>query len=178
MENGGEGGVSGQQETARGAAPARERAGVPGRPAAGGESRARRMARYLAVANLVVGTAGSIGPFVTGNDDRVVNVRSGRLFGLFAINGMHALKHLVLGAVGLRMHDSERRARRYLRLQARVFGFIAAAGWWKTWGRTGIHTVLGTAVNKPSNVVHTLWTTAALWGTRGSARGRLEGRSS
>ena len=58
-------------------------------------------AKYLSLANLLVGIAGFFAPVVTGNSDRIINIHPGRLFGIFAVNWPHALLHVVLGLVGL-----------------------------------------------------------------------------
>ena len=58
-------------------------------------------AKYLSLANLLVGIAGFFAPVVTGNSDRIINIHPGRLFGIFAVNWPHALLHVVFGLSGL-----------------------------------------------------------------------------
>lgn len=123
------------------------------------ESPTQKATKNLSLANLFVGITGLAGPLVTGNEDRIVNVRPGFLFNVFAINWSHALVHLFLGLGGLSASKNHSRSRRFMRFQAVLFTVVAAAGWYKAGQEPErrVHKLMGMAVNTPGNVVHTLW---------------------
>ena len=128
-----------------------------------------KVARALTVANLGIGLTGLAGPCVWGNRDRVINVRPGLLFGIFAMNPAHALMHLAAGVAGVPAWDSPEGALRYLRFHAAFFGPLAAMAWPKVLGPGRIHMVMGMALDPPGNVVHTAWAATGLYH---SLRGR------
>lgn len=127
---------------------------------------AQKAARLLAVANTFVGVTGFIGPLVQGSGDRGINVRPGLLFGIFGINWAHALTHVITGALGLAAWNDREKTLSYLRLHAVLFSVMALMGWTQARGPQRIHVVMGFAINKPGNVVHTVWALLGLLGCR------------
>jgi hypothetical protein len=121
-------------------------------------------AKYLSLANLLVGIAGFFAPVVTGNSDRIINIHPGRLFGIFAVNWPHALLHVVLGLVGLPAQRAASSSATYLRLTAALFGALSLMGVFKVRARSGIYFMMGMAINRADNVLHGIWAgTAALF---------------
>lgn len=59
------------------------------------------VARSSAWLNVAIGSAGLAEPTVTGNDDRIIDLRAGHLLSLAAMNPPHALLHLGFGALGV-----------------------------------------------------------------------------
>ncbi|GIV95713.1 MAG: hypothetical protein KatS3mg057_0370 [Herpetosiphonaceae bacterium] len=123
----------------------------------------QKVASFLALANLVVGIAGLFSPLVTGNRDRVINIRPGLLFGIFAINWVHALLHLMVGLIGIPARRNAGLGVRYLQLHALLFSFLSAAGWRMVRGPRRIHMMMGMALDTPGNIVHTLWAVLGAW---------------
>ena len=60
----------------------------------------QKIAFYFGIVNLVIGLAGFTGPLVTKNDEKIINLKPGLLFNIFAINWLHALVHLLAGSPG------------------------------------------------------------------------------
>jgi len=91
--------------------------------------------RYLALAFgivfLLVGIAGFIPPFVSPpptGPDVAVDTGFGRLMGLFPINALHNLVHIVFGIWGLVAYRSFSSARLYGRGVAVIYGILAVMG--------------------------------------------------
>lgn len=136
-------------------------------------------AKYLSLANLLIGIAGFFGPAVTGNSDRIINIHPGRLFGIFAINWLHALMHVVLGLAGMPAWRTASSSATYPRLMAVLFGVLSPMGVLKVRRRPGIYFVMGMAINRPDNILHGIWAgTAALFALRPSAVKSLRQRIS
>lgn len=127
--------------------------------------RVQTIAQSFGWLNLLIGIAGFAGPLVTGNRDRIVNVKPGWLLGVVAINWLHALLHLVTGLVSLPMYRTVGSAVAYLRLIAAVFGPLMAIGFWTVRGQSGIHLVMGMAVDARGNLLHLAWTGIGLLGS-------------
>lgn len=115
---------------------------------------------YFALVNVSIGLTGFTGPVVTGNSDRLINIRPGKLFGVFAMNWAHALLHLGVGLIGFT--PSVRTPAHYMKLNAVLFGTLTAAYLLRFRGRPGIHLMMGMAVNRPANLVHLAWTALGL----------------
>ena len=120
-------------------------------------------ARAFTAANLGVGLAGFTGPLVQGNDDRVINLKPGLLFGVVAINWVHALAHLGLGVAGLAAAGDARRERNYVKLHAALFTPLAVMGWMhaRRHPEERIHMLMGMAVDRRGNFIHSAWAAAA-----------------
>lgn len=69
-------------------------------------SLAQRFAQVFGVVYLLVGIAGFVPPFLTGNVSGVSGPFAGLLLGLFAVNWFHNLAHIAVGAVGLAVYRS------------------------------------------------------------------------
>ncbi len=123
-------------------------------------------ARALTTANLGIGVMGFLGPFVSGNRDRVINLRPGLLYGIFAMNWAHALLHLGAGVAGLPAWNERARARSYLRLHVGLFGTVALYAWPKVLGPERIRMVMGMALDPQGNAVHTLWAVVGAYFSR------------
>ncbi|MDP9373458.1 MAG: DUF4383 domain-containing protein [Chloroflexota bacterium] len=117
----------------------------------------QRATYYLGLTNLAIGIAGFAGPLVTGNRDHLINIRPGFLLGVFAMNWLHALLHLVVGIAGLPSWRVPRSATGYMRLHTVLFGVLWAMGRLRVRGSSRIHMMMGMALNAPANVVHALW---------------------
>ncbi len=117
----------------------------------------QKVASALALGNSIIGITGLLGPFVTGNNDRFINIRQGYLYGVFGMNWLHAVLHLVVGVVGLLWRQTTAGATRYMRLHAVLFGMLAPIGVLKVRGSQQIHMVMGMALNMPANLVHIAW---------------------
>jgi hypothetical protein len=117
----------------------------------------QRVANVLAITNSVIGITGFLGPLVTRNHDRVINIRPGFLYGVFGMNWLHALLHLMVGLIGLPARRTSSSAINYMRLHAALFGVLAPMGVLKVRGSTQIHMMMGMALNMPANLVHILW---------------------
>lgn len=125
-------------------------------------SAARRATRNFALANLAVGLLGFVGAAVTGNDDRIINIRPGKLLGLAATNWLHSLLHLGTGAAILAASRSERASLRAMQATALGFGAMAAMGINTTRGRDGTFMMMGMVIDNAGNLVHLAWTSIGL----------------
>lgn len=128
-----------------------------------------RAALYFGILNLLIGLAGYLGPFVTGNQDGLINIDTGQLFGLLAMNWVHAGLHLAFGLYGLAVRDSAEDARTYFWAVtvifgvAAVLGFLAQAGFMVKRDPEGVLLVLEMAVDTAANLLHLAWAGIALW---------------
>lgn len=109
----------------------------------------RRFARILGITFLIVGILGFV-PGVTSmhHDDpnlRVTNPGHGYLLGLFHVNLLHNIVHIVFGIAGIAAGGTVLAARNYARFVAvayallAVLGLIPAANTWNTWGLVPLH---------------------------------------
>lgn len=117
----------------------------------------RSAAYTLGVLNALAGMLGLVGPLVWYNDDDgLVNTEPGLFLGLVAVNGRHALLHVLNGLVGVLVSWRPDSARRYLGVSGTFWGAFAAIGWRSFGFRRGIHALDGLAVDRWGNVGHTL----------------------
>lgn len=109
------------------------------------------------VLNILVGLLGLVGPAVKGNDDRgLINTKPGLFLGKVAVNGPHAVLHVLFGGLGLQASQDAASARRYLEFGAIFFGAFAAIGWRQFGLERGIHMIAGLAVDRWGNIGHIL----------------------
>lgn len=95
------------------------------------ESRKRLVqaaALYFGVSNLLLGLSGFVGPFVTGNEEGLINVETGQLFGVVAMNWAHALVLLAFGLYGIAARRSHHSAATYFWAVVGAFGLLALLG--------------------------------------------------
>ncbi len=117
---------------------------------------AQRFAQIFGLVYLLVGILGFIPPLLTGNIPGVIGPFSGLLLGLFAVNWLHNIAHIAIGAAGLASYRSAAGARSYaigvgvLYLLLFVIGLI-------------LPTVFGLLpLNGPDNILHLVSGAAAL----------------
>lgn len=111
--------------------------------------------RRFGFVHAFAGLAGLVGPAVEGNDDDgLVNTEPGLFLGAVAVNGPHALLHVLWGLVGLHASRDEESARRHARLSAVLFGALAAAGWRRFGFERGVHRIGVLAVDGWGNLGH------------------------
>lgn len=115
----------------------------------------------MGILSLTLGTLAFAAPLVTGNRDKVVNLRKGKLFGVFAVNPTHAAVHIGLGLAGILAARSRKAARSYLSASSACYAALATAGFLAGRKRSGIYEVMGMAVNTADNILHSVWSGAA-----------------
>ena len=77
-------------------------------------SLAQRFAQVFGIVYVLVGVAGFIPPLLLGETAaEVMGPFAGLLLGLFAVNWLHSLAHLAIGAVGLAVYRSNSASRAY-----------------------------------------------------------------
>lgn len=114
--------------------------------------------RRFSALNVVAGVLGLVGPAVWENDDDgLINTEPGLFLGQIAVNGPHALIHVVYGIVGLGFARNAVSARRYMGFSALFWGAMAAMGWRAFGFERGVHVVMGLAVDGWGNVAHGLF---------------------
>ena len=119
--------------------------------------------RKFGVIHLFAGLLGLVGPAVWGNDDRgPVNTEPGRFLGWIAVNGPHALMHVLIGLVGLGASRDADSSRLYLRGNGVYFGVLAAVGWRRFGFERGVHPIGPLAVDGWGNLGHTIISAASL----------------
>lgn len=123
----------------------------------------QKAAFYFGVVNLIVGIAGFIGPFVTGNNDGIININPGNLFGIFGMNWLHATAHVLFGVAGMAVRAKYDSSVAYMWVVAVVFGAMAAMGFMQFGMQEGLHSVMGMTVDRLGNVVHTIWALIGLY---------------
>ena len=112
----------------------------------------RRFAQIMGIAFLAIGILGFVpginqmhGPDDHGGSLRVTGPGHGALLGLFHVNLLHNLVHLLFGVMGLAMARTLGAARNYARIVAvsylllTVMGLIPAANMHNTFGLVPIH---------------------------------------
>lgn len=113
--------------------------------------------RKFGALNILAGLLGFVGPAMKGNDEsRLINVRPGLFLGVVAVNGPHALLHVLFGALGVKASRDATSARQYMGFGAVLFGLFAAVGWRKFGFERGVHMIGGLAVDGWGNLGHTL----------------------
>ncbi len=93
----------------------------------------RAFALVYGIVFLLVGVCGFIPAFLTqpeGHADHAVHVNAfeGYLFGLFHVNILHSLVHVLFGVMGLAMSRRFDSARLYARIVAISYGVLAVMG--------------------------------------------------
>ena len=89
----------------------------------------RLFALVVGVLYLLVGLAGFIPGFVAGRDhELMVNAGEGDLFGIFPVNVLHHVVHLLIGALGVLAYRTFDASRTYARGLAIVYGLLAVMG--------------------------------------------------
>jgi hypothetical protein len=90
----------------------------------------RRFALVVGIIYLVIGIAGFIPGLVQGRDypNLAVDAGSGALLGLFPVNVVHHLVHLLIGVLGIAAYRAFDTARLYARGLAIVYGVLAVMG--------------------------------------------------
>jgi hypothetical protein len=102
----------------------------------------QRFALVVGIIYLVIGIAGFIPGLVQGQDypDLAVDAGSGALLGLFPVNVVHHLVHLLVGVLGIAAYRTFDTARLYARGLAIVFGVLAVMG---LISAANLHTMFG-----------------------------------
>jgi len=105
-------------------------------------STTRRFALVFGIVFLAVGIAGFIPGITTQHThpDVMVTAGMGAVLGLFAVNILHNLAHLLFGAYGLVASRSEGAARMYGRVVAIAYGLLAVMGLFTV---MNLHTAFG-----------------------------------
>ena len=90
----------------------------------------RRFALVVGIVYVILGIAGFIPGLVRGQDypDLAVDAGSGVLLGLFPVNFVHHLVHLLVGVLGIAAYRAFDTARLYARGLAIVYGVLAVMG--------------------------------------------------
>lgn len=122
----------------------------------------QRATAWLGNLNTLVGVLGFIGPAVTGNDDRFINIRPGKLLGLATVNWLHSLMHLLFGLYGRQARHSVRQSRIHMYVAAVGFGMMSCMALRKLRGRSGYVMLHGMAIDRAGTGVHLAWTSIAL----------------
>jgi hypothetical protein len=102
----------------------------------------RRFALVVGIIYLVIGIAGFIPGLVQGQEypDLAVDAGSGALLGLFPVNVVHHLVHLLVGVLGIAAYRAFDSARLYARGLAIVYGVLAVMG---LISAANLHTMFG-----------------------------------
>jgi len=78
------------------------------------------------------------------------------------VNPPHAVIHSALGALGLATRRWSGLSRAYMWVMGALFAVMAVVGWATVGTRPGIHNVMGMAVDRNNNILHTIWGIGAL----------------
>ena len=110
----------------------------------------KRLAQVVGVIFLIAGIAGFI-PALCPN---------GLLLGLFAVNGMHNVVHILSGVLALAMSfGTEATARNYFRIVGVVYALVTVLGF--VAGRGGM--LMGMSMNMADNYLHLAFALFFLW---------------
>lgn len=92
----------------------------------------RHFALVYGIVFLVVGIAGFVpgllSPMAAGDPEITVNGSTGRLFGLFPVNSLHSIVHIVFGVWGLVAYRGYAAAVTYARAVAVIYGLLFVLG--------------------------------------------------
>lgn len=111
--------------------------------------------RRFAALNVLAGLLGLVGPAVWGNDDDgLINTEPGLFLGVVAVNGPHALLHVLFGGLGLLASRDAELAHKHMKLNAAFFGTFAAVGLRRFGFERGVHMIAGLAVDGWGNLGH------------------------
>lgn len=126
-------------------------------------SETQTVVRKFGILNLLGGLLGCVDPAVKDNDDGgLINTNPGLFLGIVAVNGPHALLHVLFGVLSLRASRGAESARKYMELSAIFFGAFAVIGWQRFGFERDIHMIAGLAVNGWENLTHILFFTFSL----------------
>jgi hypothetical protein len=92
--------------------------------------RVRYFALVFGIVYVVVGLAGFVPGLMTHNDmpEMAIGALSGRLLGLFPVNAVHTLVHIVIGLWGIFAWRSFTASRTYAQSVAVIFAVLTIAG--------------------------------------------------
>ena len=137
-------------------------------------SLAQRFAQVFGIVYVLVGVAGFISPLLLGETAaEVMGPFAGLLLGLFAVNWLHSLAHLAIGAVGLAVYRSNSASRAY----ALALGIAYAALFLLGILTAGVATLGGLLpLNAPDDVLHILTALVAFGAYFASPSRVAEGR--
>ena len=135
-----------------------------------------RFAFIFGAINVVLGILSMFRPFVRHPPRRgiarllprrdhvgVFNKGTGQLLGVMgAVNPPHAVMHTTLGAAGLATRRFPNLAKPYIWLTALYMLALAGLGWATVGMKPGNHNVMGLAMDRTDNIIHTLWGAGAL----------------
>jgi len=91
----------------------------------------RNYALILGIAFLLLGLAGFVPPLVADvppHPDVAVHAGYGLLFGLFPVNVLHNLVHIIFGIWGILAYSTFRASRIFARANAIIYGVLALMG--------------------------------------------------
>ena len=122
-----------------------------------------RMSTALAVINAAGGAiaiaAASVTPTPVG---LTLPVQSTNIFGLFLVNGMHGIMHLLVGSLGLLVPAGKIRAEAYLTAHTIWFAGLAVLGLVVVPEMAPAHAMVGLAINFPDHVAHLMLASTSL----------------
>jgi hypothetical protein len=136
-----------------------------------------RFAFYFGIAHAILGGLSLFSPFVRPSrrsgiarvlparkQHGIINKRSGQLMGMMgAVNPPHAVLHTVMGVAGIAASQLGRFTRPYMWANGALMSLMAVMGW-KSFGfHPGDHKVMGIALDRKENIIHTLWGAASLF---------------
>ncbi|MHB1132289.1 MAG: DUF4383 domain-containing protein [Chloroflexota bacterium] len=123
----------------------------------------RQFATVMGVVFLLIGVGGFIGPLVQGSTGEFFYSGQGELLGLFHIDPLHNIAHLLFGVAGvLAGMGSWSASRSYAQITGIAYGLLFLLGLYTASQNVGL---LGDLLmfNAADNVLHVLITAAALY---------------
>lgn len=117
-------------------------------------------ARVFGWINVVIGVLAFLTPLTPGVGTGLFTAGPGLLLGVFAMNWLHGLAHIILGAIGIASAKRMDTARNYFIGMVIVFGLLTIIG--LAMARPGIYYMLGMANNYADNWLHGILALAAL----------------
>lgn len=126
------------------------------RPEDGRSFEIQSITQKFSLVHILGGLLGFVGPAVWGNDDDFVNIKPGLFLGRVAVNGPHALLHVLFGVLGVRASWDAESAHRYMGFNAVFFAVLAAVGWHRIGFKQGIHMMGGLAMDGWGNLGHSV----------------------
>lgn len=88
----------------------------------------QRFAQVFGIVYLLVGVLGFVLPLMTGPMPATWGPFSEYLFGLFAVNWLHSLAHLLIGAVGIAVYRSLSGSRGYALALGAIYALLFLVG--------------------------------------------------
>lgn len=117
-------------------------------------------ARVFGWVNVAIGILAFLTPLTPGVGTGLFTAGPGLLLGTFAMNWVHAIAHIVLGAIGIASANRMSSARNYFIGMVIVFGLLTIIG--LAMAKPGIYYMLGMANNYADNWLHAVLAVAAL----------------